>query len=38
MIKNGKLDLKTHALRYEEIIRKNKEDIRRKQGGLGANI
>jgi hypothetical protein len=38
MIKNGKLDLKRHALRYEEIIRKNKEDIRRKQGGLGAAV
>lgn len=30
-MRNGKFDLKTHALRYEEIIRKHKEDQRRHQ-------
>ena len=29
MVKNGKFDLKMHALRYEEIIRKHKEEQRR---------
>lgn len=33
-LKKGNIDLKLHALRYEEIIRKNKEDIKRKQGQL----
>ena len=41
MIKNGKMDLKKHALRYEEIIRKHKEETRRKQNNddlLDVNI